>query len=133
MIYLTVLVNKLITFRIPIKFLLIFSNDYWPLACRHFERAELGPVFLSLMGQHLLKVRAERSSGIKGLLGCFGNKEKTLKVADNKGLCSCVKDKTLQVLPSLCHFHRKGGLTFQAADKMLCTNDDGINYYQLFV
>lgn len=50
MIYLTVLVNKLITFRIPIKFLLIFANDYWPLACRYFKRAELGPASLSLMG-----------------------------------------------------------------------------------
>lgn len=44
-----ILVNKLITFRIPIKFLLIFANDYWLLAYRYFKRPELGPMFLSPM------------------------------------------------------------------------------------
>lgn len=133
MIHLTVLANKLITFRIPIKFILIFANDCWPLACRYFKRAELGPVFLSPMGQHLLKVRAEWSSGIKGLLVCFGNKDKTLKVADNKGLCSHVKDKDFVGASQSVPFSKKRRFDFQAADKMLRTNDDGINYYQLFV
>lgn len=109
----------------------ILTNICWwllVLVYGYFKRAELGPVFLSQVGQPLEESGQNSQVESGGCWATLAKVKRHLRYLITGDFPAMSKTSLCRWFP-VCAFSEKRRFDFLAVDEMLCTNNYGIIYY----